>query len=142
MFLNGTAMSGQPDHRAVFGATFVAAVETAPRYRFIAVRDQFPGLIPVDDGGLTVIGELYEMTEEILFASLLPAEPQELELGTIELANGEVVNAMHLQPERLEVGDKLVDITDLGGWRAYQAFVRCNAPGAIDRLLAAGSRPA
>ena len=48
MFLNGTAMSGQKDHGAIAGATFVGPARTAPRYRFFAVRDEFPGLFPVD----------------------------------------------------------------------------------------------
>jgi hypothetical protein len=40
MFLNGTAMSGQPDHGAVEGAPLVGAVRTAPQYRFFAIRDE------------------------------------------------------------------------------------------------------
>jgi hypothetical protein len=120
MFLNGTAMSGQPDHHAIAGATFVGPATTAPHYRFLAVRDAFPGLLPVDGDGSAIIGELYEMEEATLFGSLLPEEPAELELGTIELADGQIVNSMHLQPERVATGDKVVDISGLGGWRAYQ----------------------
>jgi gamma-glutamylcyclotransferase (GGCT)/AIG2-like uncharacterized protein YtfP len=121
MFLNGTAMSGQRDHHAVDGATVLGPARTAAAYRFFAVRDEFPGLLPVDEGGASITGELYEMTEAILFDSLLPEEPAELELGTIELADGSIVNSMHLQPERVAPGDKVVDIT--GSWRTYQAQV-------------------
>lgn len=127
MFLNGTAMSGQKDHHAIAGATFLGAARTAPRYRFYAVRDEFPGLFPVESGGAAIAGELYEVSEEILFTSLLPEEPAELEIGTIELDDGQIVNAMQLQPERLAAGDKVVDIADLGGWRAYQAHLTANA---------------
>jgi len=127
MFLNGTAMSGQKDHAAVAGATFLGEARTAPHYRFFAVRDEFPGLYPVDEGGASIVGELYELPEEMLYQSLMPEEPAELELGTIELDNGDVVNAMHLQPERLRSGDKVVDISDLGGFRAYQAHLAANA---------------
>jgi hypothetical protein len=123
MFLNGTAMAGQKDHHAVDGAVFLGARRTAASYRFVAVRDEFPGLLPVTAGGASVLGELYEMPEEMLFGSLLPEEPAELELGTVILQDGEVVNAMHLQPERLAPADKVVDIADLGGWRAYQAHL-------------------
>jgi len=126
MFLNGTAMSGQKDHHAIAGASFVGPARTAPCYRFFAVRDEFPGLFPVDEGGCSILGELYEVSEEILFESLLPEEPAELEIGTIELDDGQIVNAMHLQPERLVPGDKVVDIADLGGWRAYQAHLAAN----------------
>jgi hypothetical protein len=121
MFLNGTAMAGEKDHHAIAGAVFLGPARTAPRYRFFAVRDEFPGLVPVEEDGGTIEGELYEMDETILFSRLLPEEPAELELGTIELADGRIVNAMHLQPERIAPADKRVDITALGGWRAYRA---------------------
>jgi hypothetical protein len=126
MFLNGTAMSGQRDHGAITGASFLGEAHTAPHYRFIAVRDEFPGLLPVPEGGASIVGELYELTEEMLYGSLMPEEPRELELGTIELSTGEIVNAMHLQPERITPGDKVVDISALGGFRAYQAFLAAN----------------
>ena len=127
MFLNGTAMSGQKDHGAIAGAVFIGPVRTAARYRFFAVRDEFPGLYPVDVDGRSIEGELYEMTEAILFDTLLPAEPAELEIGTIELEDGQIVNAMQLQPERIADGDPVVDIAELGGWRRYQAHLAANA---------------
>ncbi len=126
MFLNGTAMSGQPDHHAVDGATFIAPATTAPRYRLLAIGDRFPGLLPVDDGGASIVGELYELSEAILFDSLLPAEPPELELGTIELSDGEIVNSMQLQTDRIRGDDQIVDISALGGWRTYQRLLLDN----------------
>jgi gamma-glutamylcyclotransferase (GGCT)/AIG2-like uncharacterized protein YtfP len=133
MFLNGTAMSGQRDHGLVAGATPLGQRRTAPSYRFVAVRDEFPGLLPVPEGGLEIVGELYEMTDELLLDSLLPGEPAELELSTIELSDGEQVNAMVLRPGRLRPDDKVVDIADLGGWRAYQAHLA--AQQALPALL-------
>ena len=127
MFLNGTAMSGQADHGAIGGATLLGARRTAPVYRFFAVRDAYPGLLPVPEGGRSILGELYEMPEALLLEGLLPQEPPELELGTIELDDGETVHAMLLQPGRLPAGDKVVDIADLGSWRAYQAHLAANA---------------
>lgn len=126
MFLNGTAMAGERDHRALGGARFVGAARTAPHYRFVAVRDDFPGLVAVDVGGASIEGELYEVPEDVLYGSLMPCEPPELELGAIELDDGEVVNAMHLQPERLADADIVVDITELGGWRRYRAHLAAN----------------
>jgi gamma-glutamylcyclotransferase (GGCT)/AIG2-like uncharacterized protein YtfP len=127
MFLNGTAMSGQKDHHAIAGARLVGPVRTAPLYRLIAVRDEFPGLLPVPADGSAIDGELYEMADELLIDSLLPQEPKELELGTIKLSDGQTVNSMQLRPERLVDGDKVVDISELGGWRAYQRFLAANA---------------
>jgi gamma-glutamylcyclotransferase (GGCT)/AIG2-like uncharacterized protein YtfP len=127
MFLNGSAMTGQKDHACHAGSTFLGPAQTAARYRFFAVRDEFPGLLPVERGGRAITGELYEMPETVLRDRLLPAEPQELELGLIELIDGEEVHAMILQPERLTAGDKVVDISEFGGFRAYQRFLAANA---------------
>ena len=126
MFLNGTAMCGGPDHHAIRGATFVGERSTAPRYRFIAIGGRFPGLFPVETEGSSIVGELYEISEEILFGSLLPVEPRELEIGTIELFDGEIVNSMQLQPERVDANEEITDITVFGGWRAFQAHLLCN----------------
>ena len=49
-----------------------------------------------------------------------PAEPPELEFGTIELENGSVSFAVLLRREVLERGEGLVEITKYGGWRAYR----------------------
>lgn len=127
MFLNGTAMSGQKDHGSHAGSTFLGPARTAARYRFYAVRDEFPGLFEVSRGGRPIDGELYDIPDDVLRSSLLPAEPPELELGTIELADGEEVNAMLLRPERLAAGDKVVDIAELGGFRAYLRHLAANA---------------
>jgi hypothetical protein len=126
MFLNGTAMSGQKDHDAHKGSTFLGPTRTAGKYRFFAVRDEFPGLLPVNVGGRMIEGELYDIPEEVLRASLLPAEPPELDLGEIELADGSVVHAMILVPSRLDPADKVVDIAELGGFRTYQSFLAAN----------------
>lgn len=128
MFLNGTAMSGQPDHSVIAGsARLIGPATTAAIYRFFAVRDEFPGLFPVESGGEAITGELYEMSDELLFDILLPQEPRELEIGTIELSDGSSVRAMILQPSRIQPGDKIVDIATFGGWRNYQTHLTANA---------------
>lgn len=127
MFLNGTAMSGQKDHGAHAGSAFLGPARTAARYRFFAVRAEFPGLFEVERGGRPIEGELYEIPEAVLRDELLPAEPVELELGTIELADGEAVQAMLLRPERLAPGDPVVDISEFGGFRAYQRHLAANS---------------
>jgi hypothetical protein len=135
MFLNGTSMSGQKDHGSHAGSTFLGPARTAARYRFFAVRDEFPGLYPVETGGRVIEGELYDIPEHVLRDRLLPSEPPELELGDIELIDGEAVHAMQLVPSRLHSGEKVVDISELGGFRAYQRFLAANAR--IDETLRA-----
>jgi hypothetical protein len=120
-------MAGQPDHACHQGSTFLGPARTSATFRFFAVRDNFPGLFKVPAGGRVIDGELYDIPDEVLHGRLLPAEPRELEFGVIELLDGEIVHAMLLVPSRLSPGDKVVDISELGGFRAYQRFLDANA---------------
>ena len=52
--------------------------------------------------------------------ALLATEPPELELGIIELEDGELSFAMVLREAEHELGIHK-DITSHGGWRAYRA---------------------
>lgn len=57
MFVNGQGMSGGSLNDAIAGAEFLGPVSTAARYRFYSVRDEFPGLAPVANGGAAVPGQ-------------------------------------------------------------------------------------
>lgn len=128
MFLNGTAMSGQADHVHLQGAPLIGAATTAARYRFYAVRGEFPGLVPATDGtGGAVQGELYEIPEDVWQRSLAPAEPSELDLGEIQLDDGSTVFALVLDLRRVSPDD-VEDITEFGGWRAYLEGVGAAVP--------------
>jgi gamma-glutamylcyclotransferase (GGCT)/AIG2-like uncharacterized protein YtfP len=120
MFLNGGGMRGGAVHHHIEGARLLGELRTAPKYRFYSVRDEFPALVATDAGGAAIIGELYDVPLEMLHRSLLPAEPPELELGTIELEDGSVSFAVLLRSDVLERGAGLTEITEYGGWRAYR----------------------
>jgi hypothetical protein len=121
IFLNGGGMRGGPLHHHLQGAPLVrAAARTAPQYRFWAGRGDFPALEPVDGGGRGIAGEVYDVPLEVLMRHLLPAEPRELELGIVELDDGTACLGMVLR-QPFEGAEGLVDITELGDWRAYQA---------------------
>jgi hypothetical protein len=120
LFLNGGGMRGGPLHHHLRGAPLVAAVRTAPTYRFYAVGGRFPALSRVDTGGAAVAGELYDVPLAVLGAHLLPAEPPELELGAVELADGGWALATVLR-RGFSDAERLEDITELGNWRTYQA---------------------
>lgn len=122
MFVNGEAMSGGRLHPNLRSATFCGPCSTAPQYRFFSVRDEFPGLHPVRNGGASIPGELYEVSYETLRDRLLPAEPAELELGIIELADGSGSLSMRMRAAALEASG-VVDITDQGGWLRYLASI-------------------
>lgn len=119
MFVNGEAMSGGPLHPPLAGARFLGARQTAARYRFYSVRDEFPGLHPAKDGGKAVSGELYEVEYAVLRERLLPSEPPELELGLIELDDGGGSLCMRMRADAL-AAPGVVDISDHGGWIAYR----------------------
>lgn len=123
MFLNGTAMSGGADHHLVGDAPLVARTTTAPRYRFHAVGGKYPALEDVGEGGAAVEGEVYDLSYEQLRDVLLPGEPDGLELGVVELADGSGSLAMILRQEYLELPE-LTDISELASWRAYQETQR------------------
>lgn len=116
MFLNGTAMSGGADHHLCGGAPLVRATTTAPRYRFHAVDGRYPALEDVGQGGVAVVGEVYDLSFAQLREVLLPGEPAGLELGVIELADGTGSLAMILRRGHAAT---LTDISALGSWRAH-----------------------
>ncbi len=121
IFLNGNGMRGGALHHQLRGAPLVLVGRTAPKYRFHAVGGRFPAMSPAAAGdGRAVVGEVYEVPLEVLRDHLLPAEPPELELDVIELADGTaclatVLRRPHVPPQGL------VDLSDLGDWRAYRA---------------------
>lgn len=118
MFVNGQAMSGGSLNSALNNATFLGTASTAPRYKFYSVRDEFPGLLPVERNGSTITGELYEADYQTLRERLLPNEPPELELCVIDLATGEGSLCMRMRDAAVN-NPGVVDITSYGGWRAY-----------------------
>ncbi|MDV8071147.1 hypothetical protein R4P64_32020 [Rhodococcus sp. IEGM 1366] len=120
MFVNGQAMSGGSLNDALSSARFVGAVRTAPAYRFFSFDDEFPGLAPVDVGGWSVPGEIYEVSYAELREKLLPREPDELELSVIELEDGRGSLSMVCRSLPL-VTDSAREITTPGGWREYLA---------------------
>jgi gamma-glutamylcyclotransferase (GGCT)/AIG2-like uncharacterized protein YtfP len=129
MFLTGDGMRGGPLHRHISGAPLIGERQTAPRYRFYSVRDEFPALCPVSEGGQAILGELYDVPMGQL-RELLEREPPELELSVVELSAGtstagepraaELSFGMVLRPGERERGVH-TDITRYGGWRAYRA---------------------
>jgi gamma-glutamylcyclotransferase (GGCT)/AIG2-like uncharacterized protein YtfP len=118
MFLNGGAMRGGELHHLLHGAPLVGVVRTAPKYRFHSVGDRFPALEP--GGDTSVAGELYDVPWEILRESLLPSEPDELELGVIELDDGNGALAMVRRHSYREPDGAYRDISAFGDWHAYR----------------------
>ena len=63
LFVNGEGMKGGQVHHSIEGHPFLGKARTAPRYRFFSIRDEFPALWPVEEGGMNIDGELYEVPD-------------------------------------------------------------------------------
>ena len=72
----------------------------------------------VDEGGVSVAGELYEAGDEVL-SDILETEPPHLYMGDVLLDGGEWVKGM-LCPE--EVARSKPDISEYGDWREYMSI--------------------
>jgi gamma-glutamylcyclotransferase (GGCT)/AIG2-like uncharacterized protein YtfP len=127
MLLTGEGMRDGPLHHHISGAPLIGERRTAPRYRLYSIRDEFPALCPVGEGGGAILGELYDVPMSQL-RELLAREPPELELSIVELAAGatpgespglELSFAMVLRRGEHERGGH-TDITRYGCWRAYR----------------------
>lgn len=118
MFVNGQAMSGGNISQALHKAKFITEAITASTYNFYSFRDEFPGLKINNRVGYSIPGEIYAVTYNILFHDLLPLEPEELELGVIQLSDGTGSLSM-LVRNGAENSRGVIDISNRGGWRAY-----------------------
>ena len=129
LFVNGGGMRGGNVHYSIEGLPFLGEARTAPRYRFFSIRDEFPGLWPVAEGGVSVPGELYDVPLDVIRDRFIPAEPPELELSVIEMEDGSSAVAVVLREAAHRAGTGLIDIPQSGGWRAYRASAGNAAQG-------------
>ena len=119
-FICGSALTGQPDHPNLQDAYLVGPVSTAAKYRLHSVKDGWhPGIYEVESGGVSILGELYELTDD-QYASLMAGEPPDLYETQVDLADGSHANAM-LYPKDLVEKNNWPDISNYGGWAAYKA---------------------
>lgn len=121
LFVNGTLMRGLALHGNLAGAEFLGEVATVPRYRIHSIGDRHPGMYEVSAGGVSVAGELYRVSGDVL-RRVEAGEPPGLYRGPVQLADGRVVDGI-LYPRALAEG-KHPDISRYGGWRAYWAARR------------------
>ncbi|GAA5182619.1 allophanate hydrolase [Niveibacterium umoris] len=115
--LSGLPLNGQLTSR---GARLIAAVESAPEYKFVALPGGppfRPGMIRVGTGGGAVQMEVWEMPARE-FGSFVAAIPAPLGIGVVKLADGSTVQGFTCEAIAAEGAE---DITHFGGWRAYLA---------------------
>jgi allophanate hydrolase len=124
----GTHLSGLPLHWQLSsrGARLLRKTRTAAVYRLYAMGDRFPpsrpALIHVGTGGAAIEVEVYEL-EAAAFGSFTAEIPAPLAIGAVQLEGGETVRGFVAEPRSI---DGALDITSLGGWRAYLAKLALN----------------
>lgn len=103
------------------GLTFVEEARTAPKYRLYSLEEKWAALVPTDDGGVSVAGELAEISDE-RWDEIVATEPSGIVPGPIELDDGREVMAALGDPEHM--GRHAVEITELGSFAAYLESLR------------------
>jgi gamma-glutamylcyclotransferase (GGCT)/AIG2-like uncharacterized protein YtfP len=117
--VNGTLMRGLVLNQNLLnvGATFVRETTTEPAYRLWSIRDEYPAMVRVAEGGVAIAVEVWQVPAAGL-AKILQQEPPGLSIGKVRLTDGEVVLGVLGEPICCE---NQLEITQWGGWRAYQA---------------------
>jgi len=120
--LSGMPLNGQLTER---GATLCGSAETAAHYRLYALPGTSPpkpGLLRVAAGqGARIALEIWDMPLAAYgsFVALIPAP---LGIGTLELSDGRSVQGFVCEAQALQ--DGALDISHLGGWRAYMQSLK------------------
>ena len=112
VFVYGTLLAGEPNHRVLAGARLVAEGRTQPAFE---LRDlgPFPGL--VHGGGHAVVGEVYEVDDATLAAlDRLEGHPRFYKRTRFALDDGALVETYLLSPRQVE-GRPVIES---GNWRS------------------------
>jgi gamma-glutamylaminecyclotransferase len=119
VFICGSALRGQPDHQNLQSAKFLKEAKTKPIYRLHAAENGWhPAIYQVADGGISIPGEIYEMTLE-QYEYLNANEPPHMYPAEVALEDGGVATAF-LYPKELIEKYGWEDISGYGGWAAYK----------------------
>ena len=117
----GAHMAGLPLNHQLLerGGRMVKRARTAARYRLFALPGEpaRPGLVRDSNGGGSIELEIWIVRSAEL-GSLVESIPAPLGLGKIELQDGETVTGFVCESHGTH---SAVEITALGGWRAYLA---------------------
>ncbi len=121
IFICGSALRGQPDHKNLGAAEFIRSAATQPLYRLHAAGDGWhPAIYAVESGGISIPGEVYDLSQTD-FEYLAANEPPHMYPCEVQLDDGTSAIAF-LYPQELVEQYQWVDISALGGWVAYKAM--------------------
>lgn len=113
--LQGLALNWQLTQR---GGRLIETTSSSPDYQLHALAGGpplRPGMVRVKNGGVAIAVEVWELPSSEL-GSFLTGIPAPLGLGKVQLADGRWESGFICEPCGLEGA---LDISHLGGWRAY-----------------------
>jgi allophanate hydrolase len=118
----GAHLQGLPlNHQLIErGAVLLERTVTAPNYRLYALPGgppDCPGLVRVEARGAAIDVEVWSVPTAA-FGSFVAGTPAPLAIGKLTLADGREVSGFLCEAH---AASRAQDITDYGGWRAYQA---------------------
>ncbi|MEE5151171.1 allophanate hydrolase [Pseudomonas alliivorans] len=118
----GAHLQGQPLNWQLLegGARLRSLTTTSADYRLYALANTTPakpGLVRVPEQGANIEVEVWEMPLS-QFGAFVAAIPAPLGIGSLQLANGQLVKGFICEPGGLADAQ---DITEFKGWRAYRA---------------------
>lgn len=122
----GAHLSGMPLNGELRGlnARLIRAAKTAPRYRLFALegtKPPKPGMLRVSEAeGSSIELEVWAMTPDA-FGRFVSKIPSPLSIGTIELADGTMVQGFLAEADYVR---NARDISSFGGWRNFMASAR------------------
>jgi allophanate hydrolase len=121
----GAHLQGLPLNHQLLerGAVLLERTVTAPNYRLYALPGgppDRPGLMRVDARGAAIEVEVWSVPAAA-FGSFVAAIPAPLAIGKLTLADGREVSGFLCEAHATS---RAQDISDYGGWRAYQATRR------------------
>lgn len=127
VFICGSALRGQPGHDNLGAARFIRSAQTRPVYRLHSAENGWhPAIYQVAEGGISIPGEVYELTLAD-FDHLAATEPPHMYPADVTLEDGETLTAF-LYPQQLIQQYNWPDISEVGGWAAYKASAASIAP--------------
>ena len=111
VFVYGTLLSGEPNHRLLADAELVGAARTEPEFELVSLG-AFPAMVP--GGGTAVAGEVYEVDPDTLDAlDRLEGHPRFYRRHAVRLDDGGEVLAYLLTPDQVRGRPRITS----GDWR-------------------------
>lgn len=122
----GSALRSMGFDQEAAGLVFLEEARTAPRYRLYSLEEKWAALVPTEEGGVSVAGELVEVSDE-RWPEIVATEPPGIVPGPVELDDGREVTAALGDPEHME--RHAVEITEFGSFGAYLESRRGGSTG-------------